>query len=365
MASRADPGPARLLLVTDSMQCGGAERQMAEMANYWAARGADVALATWTGPRLRDFYAMDPRVERVHLDDYGAGRIRANLRRIQKLRRRLAEHAPQAVLSFLTRSNVPAVLAAIGRGVRVVVSERRQPSFNADLPVEWRILRRLVYGRAAAVVCQTQATAAWIRRHWRLEAVVIPNALRPLPAPAGGREPLLLGVGSLKREKGFDLLLEAFARVAGAFPEWRVVLLGDGPERADLERRREALGLRDRVEFAGRVHDVEGWMARAGLVVQPSRFEGFPNAVLEGMGMGAAVVSADCEAGPSDMIDDGVNGRLVPVEDADALAGAMRELMARPDLRERLGREAMRVRERFRQDSIMARWEALLLPCAD
>ncbi len=103
-------------------------------------------------------------------------------------------------------------------------------------------------------------------------------------------------------------------------------------------------------------------MSRAGLVVQPSRFEGFPNAVLESMGMGAAVISADCPAGPAELIEDGVNGRLVPVDDVFTLSRVMGDLMADPALRARLGREALKVRERFRQESIMARWEALLLP---
>jgi GalNAc-alpha-(1->4)-GalNAc-alpha-(1->3)-diNAcBac-PP-undecaprenol alpha-1,4-N-acetyl-D-galactosaminyltransferase len=357
--------PAHLLLVTDSLQCGGAERQMADMANYWCGRGMRVTLATWSGPRPADFYGTDARIRRVYLNDESTGRVRVNLRRVLKLRRHLVESKPHAVLSFLTRSNVPTILAATGLGIPVVISERTRPEREIGLRIEWRILRRMFYGRAAGVVCQTRATADWIWRNWRIRASVIPNSLRPLPMAGAGREPLVVGVGTLKREKGFDLLLEAFARIAGNFPDWRAAVVGDGPERAELLRLRDTLGLGSRVEFPGRATDVESWMARAGLVVQPSRFEGFPNAVLESMGMGAAVVSADCPAGPAEMIDDGVNGRLVPVEDVAALAGAMSALMAEPDLRARLGREAAKVRERFRQETIMTQWEALLLPCAE
>ena len=98
-------------------------------------------------------------------------------------------------------------------------------------------------------------------------------------------------------------------------------------------------------------------MARAGLVVQPSRFEGFPNVLLESMGVGAPVISADCPSGPADLIQDGVNGRLVPVEDVTSLARVMAELMADPKAREILGNEATKVRQLFRQDLIMDRWE--------
>lgn len=357
--------PIRLLLVTDSLQGGGAERQMADMANYWATRGMCVTVATWIGPQTADFYATDSRVRRIYLNDESRGGIRGYLLRVSKLRKHLIDSRPHAVLSFLTRSNVPTILAAIGLGMRVVVSERTQPAHEIGLRIEWRILRRLVYGRAAAVVCQTVATAEWIRKKWRMQACVIPNALRPLPDIAGSRESLLLGVGSLKREKGFDLLLDAFARIREDFPGWQLVIIGEGPERTALQQLRDALGLRERVKFPGLVRDVEDWLARAGLVIQPSRLEGFPNAVLEAMGMGAAVISADCPAGPADMIEDGVNGRLVPVEDVSTLARVMAELMAQPALRARLGREAARVRERFRQETIMAQWEALLLPCAE
>ena len=93
-----------------------------------------------------------------------------------------------------------------------------------------------------------------------------------------------------------------------------------------------------------------------------SRFEGFPNAILESMGMGAAVVSTDCEAGPGELIEDRVNGRLVPVDDIPALAAVMAELMGQPDVRARLGREALKVRQRFQRDEIMRLWERALLP---
>jgi glycosyltransferase involved in cell wall biosynthesis len=236
-----------------------------------------------------------------------------------------------------------------------------QPAWETGLPFGWRLLRRLVYGRAAAIVSQTAATADWIRKNWGKRAHVIPNALRELPRGSDRRETLILSVGRLVPQKGFDLLLHAFAAVRAKFPDWRVAILGEGPERASLLRLRDELGLTGHVEFPGHVQVIENWMARAGLVVQPSRFEGFPNVVLESMGMAAAVISADCPAGPAELIEDGVNGRLVPVEDVAALARVMAELMSDPALRARLGREALKVRERFRQESIMAQWEALLL----
>lgn len=356
-----------ILLVTGSLQAGGAERVISDMANYWSGKGWQVTLATWSGPSISDFYRLRDGVRRLHLDVAASGRatllgFRLNLLQVFKLRRLLASTRPAVVLSFITESNVRTILAGVGLEVRIVVSERIQPALDSTLSPAWKALRKVFYARSDDVVAQTQEAAQWIRRHCRKQARVIPNALRSLPQIAGERKPLILAVGRLAKQKGFDLLLKAFAVVAPDFRDWSVAIIGVGGEGANLARLRNELKLDHRVQFVGETQDVERWMARAGLVVQPSRFEGFPNVVLESMGMGAAVISADCRSGPSDLIEDGINGRLVPVEDVVGLARVMAELMANPEMRERLGREASKVRQRYRQELIMAEWEACLLP---
>ena len=356
----------KLLLVIGSLSGGGAERQMSNIASYWARKGLDVTLATWTGPQVSDFYELDPAVRRVHLDvESKPGEwfaiARASLRRVVKLRRLLRSARPDAVLSFVTESNVLAILAHTGLKSRLVVSERVHPGMHSALPWTWKLLRRAVYRWSDAVIAQTRDAAQWIDRNCGATALVIPNALRSLPDAHEQRQPLILAVGRLVRQKGFDLLLQAFARIAADFADWNVTIIGDGVEQSRLMSLSRQLQLGERVTFLGQVRNVEDWMARAGIVVQPSRFEGFPNVVLESMGMGAAVVSSDCASGPAELIEDGVNGRLVPVDEIDALSRVMAELMSQPGLRERLGREALRVRQRFHQDLIMAQWEACLL----
>ena len=361
------PDLRTVLLVIGSLQGGGAERQISDMANYWAAKDWRVVLTTWSGPEVADFYPLDARVQRVHLatqDHCTASKlpIRTNLTRVARLRRLVKTVRPDVVLSFLTESNVLTVLAGLGLDVRVAISERVHPARHTALPWIWGILRRVFYRRADAVVAQTEDAAQWLNRNCRAQVTVIPNALRDLPMPSGERSDVIVAVGRLTHQKGFDLLLRAFARVSPTAAEWKLVIVGEGEERLRLTRLRAELLLDNRVEFVGQTPDVVGWMARAGLIVQPSRFEGFPNVVLEGMGLGAAVICADCPSGPADLIEDGVNGRLVPIEDVDTLAKVMSELIARPDERARLGRAASHVRERYRQEVMMDRWEACLFP---
>jgi GalNAc-alpha-(1->4)-GalNAc-alpha-(1->3)-diNAcBac-PP-undecaprenol alpha-1,4-N-acetyl-D-galactosaminyltransferase len=358
--------PPRLMLIIGSLQGGGAERQLSQMANYWAGRGADVTIATWSGPGIKDFYPLAPGVSRLWLDVRVPRRlpfasIIASVRRIRKLRRIFQTMKPDAAVSFIDISNIHTILAARGLGLRVVIAERTHPAIShLVISRPWRLLRRICYPSAYAVVAQTQDAGRWLQRHCRANVKVIPNSLRDLLHVQCDRELMIIAVGRLSVEKGFDILLRAFAELSPDFPSWRVCIIGDGTERQALTQLRDELNLAGSVEFIGEVQQVEPWMARAGLLVHPSRREGFPNVVLEAMGMGLAVVCTDCRAGPSELIEDGINGRLVPVDDVDALARAMSELMMAPRLREGMGCEARKVKKQFGQDVIMDKWQSLL-----
>jgi len=370
-SATAAPKRPHVVLVTGSLEGGGAERVMSEMANYWAQRGWRVTLATWSGPNIEDFYSLDPEVSRVWLDVHSPNsslfaKARSNLARVFRLRRLLRASRPDVILSFIHTSNVLTIVAAAGLPVRVVISERGCAGQVGEeslysLSFSWRALRKLLYARSDAVTALNCESAQWLKKACRVEATVIPPALRPLPEIRVEREDLILGVGRLHAAKGFDLLLKAYARVISDFPNWRLVLIGKGPQRSMLINLCEELNLTRRVEFLDPVRDVHLWMARAGLVVLPSRFEGFGNTVLESLAMGAAVISTN-SPGPASLIEDRTNGRLVPVDDSESLTRVMAELMSQPETRVRLGGAAMNVRKRFRQDRIMRKWEGTLLP---
>jgi GalNAc-alpha-(1->4)-GalNAc-alpha-(1->3)-diNAcBac-PP-undecaprenol alpha-1,4-N-acetyl-D-galactosaminyltransferase len=359
--------PQRLMLIIGSLQGGGAERQLSDMANYWADRGAEVTLATWSGPEVKDFYPLAGGVSRLWLNislpsNMPFAAIALSVRRVCRLRRVLRNLRPDAIVSFIDISNIYTLLATRGMNVRVVISERTHPAINRTIGMPWRVLRRICYHMADVVVAQTKDAGHWLERNCHARVKVIPNYLRDLPQISCERELMIIAVGRLSKEKGFDLLVKSFARIALDYPRWRICIIGEGAERQALTDLRDELNLTERVELVGEVRDVERWMARASLLVHPSRREGFPNTVLEAMGMGLAVICADCRAGPSELIADGVNGRLVPIDDVDALTSAMLDLMTKPELRQQLGREASKVRQLFRQEFIMDKWEACLFP---
>lgn len=358
-----------LMIVIHSLQGGGAERVAVDLGAYWVARGYRVTLVTQAGAG-GDAYALHPDVRRVVLGTAGGsvGRVRgllANLRRVHRLRRLIRRERPDIVLGMMTTSSVLAVIAARNLPCRVIATEHTHPP-SQNLPPMWLRLRCWAYPRAAAVVALTKGTAAWIERNVPGSHLsVIPNAVRwPLdagepilevPDRAGRRR--LLAVGRLHRQKGFDLLVRAFASIAALFPDWDLVILGEGPEREMLQSQIHASGMTVRISLPGRAGNIGQWYEASDLYVLSSRVEGLSNTLLESMASGLAAVAFDCETGPREVVRDGIDGVLVrPAEDWEALAAHLSDLMAHPDLREAYARRAIDVRDRFSTARIMAMW---------
>ncbi|MDB4965215.1 MAG: hypothetical protein JWN44_904 [Myxococcales bacterium] len=352
----------RLTLFIEALGSGGAERVLSEMANYWAARAETVQILTRTSLRS-DFYRLHPLVGRVVVPRPLApiGQAGRYLLRVRALRQALVASRPDVIISFINTSNIEALLAAHDLGVPVIVSERCDPEQNL-IPPHHTLFRRLLYPRADVVVVQTQSVRRWAERFVPPDRVaVVPNCVRqPASAPGVAREPLIVGMGRLVDQKGFDLLVAAFARVQRALPGWRLMIVGDGERRRELERQVAVLGLGERILLPGVTADAPSFFRRAGMFVLSSRYEGFPNVLLEAMACGAPVVATDCPSGPSDIVRHDHDGLLVPV-DVDALAAAILRLGNAPEERARLGENAVEVIARFHPDRIMARWDDLCL----
>jgi glycosyltransferase involved in cell wall biosynthesis len=158
----------------------------------------------------------------------------------------------------------------------------------------------------------------------------------------------------LHRQKGFDLLIDAFSESRLPDP-WRLVILGSGPEGSALKKQALQRGISERVIFLGEVQDPEKWMARASFLVLSSRFEGFPNVLLEAIGARAPIVAFDCPSGPADLLAHG-GGILVKNGDVAALARTIALVANDAKLREELVDNGRAARDAFSQEKVMARW---------
>ncbi len=359
----------RLCLVIYAMSGGGAERVMQLMADAWAAQGHEITLITLAGLE-GDFFRVDPRVRRVGLglmadSDGPLAGLAHNLARLRALRRALGQARPQAIVSFGDATNVLAILAGRGLGVPVIVCEHTDPHHH-QIGRLWSALRRLVYPRADAVVGVSPAAEEFVRGFVKDRPVVcIPNPIQPArvdhaparrPWPLG---PTVMGMGRLHASKGFDLLLRAFARCAPACPDWRLVILGEGPERPVLEALALELGVAQRVHLPGLVAEPLPLLNQADLFVMSSRYEGFPMALCEAMSAGLPVIASDCSAGVRQIVRPGLDGVLAPAGDLEGLTQAMLWLMQDAPARARLAARAPEVSERFGLPRVLEQWDGL------
>ncbi|HEV8000550.1 MAG TPA: glycosyltransferase family 4 protein [Planctomycetaceae bacterium] len=360
----------RLTLVVPSLALGGAERVVANMANHWAAGGDTVKVITLSAATT-DTYSLDPAVTRIALDlmRESVGRLRAifnNWIRVRRLRDAITKSRPDTVISFTDRMNVVTLLACRKLDVDVVISERIDPSQH-QIGRDWSALRQMLYSRARALVVQTDSVRGQMKSIMDGHPIyVIPNFVeRPADRSSESHSKAtgalqLAAMGRLDYQKGFDLLIDAFAQAAKHQPNWSLVILGEGPERQRLEEQIHARGLGPRVQLLGWVSDPSFVLRDSDAFVLSSRFEGFPNALLEAMSLGLPVIATDCPSGPAEIVRDEVDGLLVPSNDVPALSAAIRRVMSDDPLRTRLRKEAVQVVERFSTAKYFERWDEVL-----
>jgi glycosyltransferase involved in cell wall biosynthesis len=359
----------KLLLMIHGLTAGGAERVITSLADGLVARGHEVYLLTLNG-RSDQFYKPCDMVKRICLDlaqeSKGLARgLWANLHRIRTIHREVATVGADAVVSFGTTVNILALLACVGTGMRVFISERTNPGAH-EIARQWRVLRHITYRRASALVVQTRGAAEWFRARMggNPPVVVIANPVKPelnrerldVVPPA----PFALAVGRLSPEKGFDVLLRAFKAVAQQCASLNLAIAGEGPEAAVLEALAAECGISARVFFLGQVKPIRSLMRQAEMFVLSSRYEGFPNVLLEALAAGIPVIAADCPNGPREILGDGRFGLLVPAEDPLVLATAMVRVATNAELKQRLVHAAPRAIVPYQMDGIIGQWEDLL-----
>ncbi len=362
-----------ILFLLKNIWGSGPGRVTCTLANHWAEKGWRVTLLTYAGEE-NDEFELHPAVRRLFLTSADAadgmhGGIGRNALRVISLRRILRREKPDVVIGLTSMPSCLVALAGHPHGGLTIGTERVHPPFDPLGSIS-NTVRRLGYGKLDAVVAQTPESAEWIRRN--TTARHVPVILNPVVIPVPDSTPrldpsrildasgkTLLAAGRLHAQKGFDRLVRAFARVAPAHPDWRLLIAGKGHLQPELESLAAKLGVGDRVLMPGRIGNMGDWYEAADAFVLTSVFEGFPNVLCEAMGYGLPVVSVDCDTGPRDMIADGVNGLLVKQDDPDALAAALSRLMGDPALRQRLGENARAIKDRLSLERIAGEWEAL------
>ena len=353
----------RIVLVTSLLGGGGSERVLVTMARWWSEHGADVVIVVLrSDPAIRD-YDVPPGIEVRRLNLIGernAWWSPSQLTRLVRLRRELKELRPDVVISFIDKLNVAVLLALTGTGIPVVATEHLAPWMN-PLGAVWERLRRLTYRRATAVVSPTKGITEWLSARMRGNFVTLPYPAQIEIGDLSGveRRKVVMAVGRLVSQKGFDHLIDAFAQIAARVPEWAVEIAGEGPERAALTEQIQSSKLEDRVRLLGQVQDVAARLREAAIFVLPSRHEAFPMALCEAMAAGCGVIATDCPTGPREIMD-GKGGELVEAGDRTQLAGSLEKMMRNPARCAELGLEAAARAREFTAGRVMPKWAGLI-----
>lgn len=362
---------ARIAFVLPDMGGGGAERVALTLIRAFIERGHDIDLVLMRGEG--ELLAELPSA--VRLFDLESPGLLATL---WGLRRYLRAHRPDAVQASMWPLTIVAILArTLARSrARLVVSDHTTLSIHYDvgalLRAALRVTTSLFYPWADARVIVSKRAADDLARLSGLDRQSIAVIYNPIDAPptadqAGAADRLwsegdglrILSVGSLKAVKNYPLLIRAFARVAQRRPA-RLTIVGQGPERDALAALAAAEGVGDRVMLPGYAANPWPYYASADLFVLSSDYEGFGNVLVEAMAMGVKVVSTDCESGPSEILDGGRFGRLVPCGEIEALAQAMEQAIDAP-----ADADALRARAAsLSGEGAIERYLALLVPAA-
>jgi len=292
-----------------------------------------------------------------------------NLKRVVKLRHYLKQKNIDIVISMMTDANIIATFACLGTKMICIGSERNHPGKHQP-GVIWQKLRKFTYYLTDVVVAQTESAEKWLQDNTYVRnTTIIPN---PLVIPIPSIEPfkntnlltenkVVLTVGRLVDQKQFSHLIDIFKKLADHHPKWVLVIVGEGELRQALEEQVKQLGLTKRVFLPGRVGNISDWYKEANIFALTSKFEGFPNVLLEAMAHKVCVVSYDCDAGPAEIIEDGVTGRLVTANNKEEFYNVLNQLMHNDRLTTLIGNRAeSSVIHKFEESKIMRSWEQLL-----
>ncbi len=347
---------------------GGVERMSSLIMNDLIARGHEIDFVTLDKEDAVSFYKLDPKISWHKLGLGDAARSASwgmRLKRIFAIRRLIKQGQPDVILAFQEASFLSARLAAIGLNVPVIAAERNSPSRFHYMPLLKKFLALNSFRFARYVTVQCENFKRYYPAQVRTKIVTIPNPIFPVMRSDIERKNVILAIGRLEYQKNFAVLVKAFSKIAAQFPDWTMVIVGDGADRTKLLTQIKSLNLSKNIFLHSATQDMTTYYQSASLFCLPSRWEGFPNALAEALANGLPGIGfAECD-GVNELIQSGKNGILASGNgDPGSLADALQSLMADKKLRDEMAENAIQSITPYAPSLILGNWERLLKQAA-
>lgn len=347
-------------MIIPSLQAGGMERVMSELANYFAETKVAEFHIVLYGKGRRVFYPLSETIN-THTPEWefdNRKRTSHTIKTMFYIRKTIKSINPDTILSFGEYWNSFVLMSLLGTGYRLFIADRCSPEKDLGILHEW--LRRWLYPGAAGIVAQTKtAQRIYVQKKLNKNIRVIGNPVREIteknsPSENAGNTGIILSVGRLIDTKHHDRLIDMFKHVNPG--GWKLIIAGgDAIKQNGMKRLQRKIleeDLTDSVELTGTVSDIDTLYRKSDIFAFTSSSEGFPNVIGEAMSAGLPIVSYDCVAGPGEMVEDGKNGYLVDLFDDQKFESRLRQLIENEDLRKKMGAKSKDLIKKYRRDKI-------------
>lgn len=344
---------------------GGAERVISTLSNELIDKYEIIIITFVKGTpfySINDNIKVIPCRETIVTPTSVFESLKLNYQLVKNVSKIIKTEKVDLAIGFITSANIVAVLAAKLNKIPSIISERNNPMIE-DVPRFWVILRSLVYPKASKVILQTEGVKKFFTKRIKNDKIAI------LPNPISSdlslkrkenatKEKIILTVGRLDANKCHNLILKALKNIDTE--DWKLVIVGSGPKEEELNNYIAENNLANKAEIVGKIKQIDSYYNKAGIFVFTSRTEGFPNVLLEALHFGIPAISTDCNFGPSEIIENGENGYLIPMNDQGELEDKLTRLIKNKELREKFSKNAKISTKKFQSNAVVEQWDKVI-----
>lgn len=344
----------KILMVNRRLSVGGAERVMTLLANGMVKKNIRVDMIVLQN--MERTYSVSDKVQLIQFDFDRYNPVFKAIKRIKEMRSVIKNGNYDYVISFLHIVNFYTLIAGFGNK-NIVISERNDPGTNKELSI--RLGRKLLYPFAYKVVFQTETAKKFFSSAIQNKSAIIPNPINDNIPPVynGEREKKIVAVGRFVPQKNFKMAIDAFKLLYNEYPDYKLIIYGEGSLREELEKHIKENNLEECVLLPGFQKDIIEKIKKASIYISSSDFEGISNSMLEALAMGLPSVCTDCPVGGAAMmIKNNENGILVPVGDTKALYEGMKKIIEDKEFADKLSENAVKIREEYSLENICEQW---------